>query len=538
MGNINTYLKWRGDLDLTERVFCEVDNLALALLSYVNFEGIVQDNGQKITVSEAYKQFCTTSNGSSDLDGSAIHLFRYMAESKRFGNAMLSHYRVVFDEQQATQFAAVQITLGDGSIYISFRGTDDSIIGWQEDFSLGSKVVPAQHMASAYLNELATENTGYRIGAHSKGGNLAIFAAIHCPDAISKKIVAVYNNDGPGLSRDIVSEERYLPIRDKLLWLIPGFSVIGTLFPYKNTAQVVESSGDGLLQHDAFTWQIESDCFQRREGLTDSCRFYVQIFDTWISSASLSQREAFTRDFFGALRAGGAKTIGDVRNGGIDGFGTILLSIVRSESRTKIVIGKFVASFLKNCRDVNLRESLKSKQMLSGALLLAAGILMMLFPNAALHMTGTLTGLAAIFFCGKKLLSCAVNPAIDAHQKKLRILSCLGVIILIEFLIVNRSAVLTSSRVILGILLLLFAFRSIYQIAKRKASLPDKIWTLFVAIVALLLGLVSMASRGTESGVIFTLGTFSVGYGVIAMARALYQNGKMHQRQTSQEFTD
>ena len=532
MGNINTYLKWRGDLNFAERPFCDVDNLALALLSYVNFEEIVQDSGEKIGLTTAYARFCQTENGSSDLDGAAIRLFGLMAESKRFGTAQLSHYRVAFDEQKATQFAAIQITLDDGSIYIAFRGTDDSIIGWQEDFGLGSQVVPAQRMAGAYLNEIATEDAVYRIGGHSKGGNLALFAAIHCTDAIREKIIAVYNNDGPGLSRDIIAKERYLPIRSKLIWIIPGFSIIGTLFLYDNPARIVESSAESFLQHDAFTWQIEGDCFQSREALTDSCKFYVQIFDTWISSASLAQREIFTRDLFGALRAGGAKTIGEVLGGGVDGFGTILLSIVRSESRTKIVIGKFIASFLTNCHSINFRECLKSKQLLTGALLLAAGMLTMLFPGTALHMTGTLVGLAVIFLCGKKLLACAVNSTMDAHQKKLRIVSCLGAMALVEFMIVNRSAVLTSSRVILGILLLLFAFRSIYQTAKRNAGWADKLWTIFVAVIALLLGLVSMASRGTESGVIFTLGTFSVAYGVISIARVLYQNGKAHRKQT------
>lgn len=526
MGNINTYLKWRGDLSFAERPFCEADNLALALLSYLDFDDIVPDSGEKICLAAAYEKFILLQRGSAYLNGACTQLFQLMAESNRFRAVQLSHYRVVYDEQQATQFAAIQIALGDGSVYVSFRGTDDTIIGWQEDFSIGSQVVPAQRSAADYFNEIATKNVDYRIGGHSKGGNLAIYAAIHCPEELSEKIIAVYNNDGPGLSRDIVNRERYLPIRDKLIWIIPGFSVIGTLFPYEKPTRIVESNGDGLIQHDAFTWQIEGDCFEQREELTDSCKFYVQIFDTWISSADFKQRETFTADFFGALRAGGAKTMGEVRSGGLDGFGTILLSIVRSESRTKIVIGKFVASFLKNCRSINLRESLKSKQMLSGGLLLLAGLLLMLFPHAALRLTGTLAGMAGIFFSGKKLFACALNPDMEVRQKKMRMLSWLGAICTVEFLIVNRSVVLTSSRVVLGIALLVFAFRSVYQMAKRSCSLPEQAWTILVAVAALLLGLVSLTSDGTDSAAIFTLGTFSVGYSVVSMMRTLYQNGK------------
>ena len=41
MANIMDYLDWRGDLALAVDGFCEVDNLLLAQLVYVDFEGIV-----------------------------------------------------------------------------------------------------------------------------------------------------------------------------------------------------------------------------------------------------------------------------------------------------------------------------------------------------------------------------------------------------------------------------------------------------------------------------------------------------------------
>ena len=312
------------------------------------------------------------------------------------------------------------------------------------------------------------------------------------------------------------------------MWLVPGFSIIGTLFPYEDSARMIDSAEEGLMQHDAFSWQIEGDGFVPREEPCEGCKFYVDLFDAWNSSAGVAQRETFTQEFFGALKAGGAKTMGEVKGGGLDGFGTILLSIANSESRTKIVIGKFIGSFLSNCRNIDLRETLRSKQLLAAGLMIFVGLLLMLFPGAALRATGTLAGLAGIFLSGKKLLTCALDPEMEKRQKKMRILSWLGAICVVEFLIVNRSVVLTSSRMILGLLLMAFAFRSIYLMAKRKYTLPEQAWTILVAVVALLLGLVSMTSGDDESGVMFTLGTFSVGYGVVSMARAFYQNGKAH----------
>lgn len=175
MGNINTYLKWRGDLDFTERTFCEADNLALAILSYLDLGQIVSHDQKEISIQKAYEQYQALEIPHFTGDDSYRLMFQYMASSRRFRTAELSYYRTIFDESRSTQFAAVQIRLGDGSRYISFRGTDYSITGWEEDFRMGSEVVPAQREATKYLNEIMDPKGAYRIGGHSKGGNLAIY---------------------------------------------------------------------------------------------------------------------------------------------------------------------------------------------------------------------------------------------------------------------------------------------------------------------------------------------------------------------------
>lgn len=528
MGNINTYLKWRGDLDFTERPFCEADNLALAILSYLDLEQIVSHDQKEISIQKAYELYQALEIPHFTGDDSYRLMFQYMASSRRFGTAELSYYRAIFDESRSTQFAAVQIRLGDGSRYISFRGTDNSITGWEEDFRMGSEVVPAQKEATKYLNEVMAPKGAYRVGGHSKGGNLAIYASIHCREELSASILAVYNNDGPGLSSDIIPQEQFQRIDGRLRWIIPEYSVIGTLFPYGAPTRIVGSSGDGLLQHNPFTWQIEGDAFQEKKELNKSCQFYADIFDTWINSADLEHRRAFTQDFFGALKAGGAKTMGEVLGGGIDGFGTILLSIVHSESRTKIVIGNFVKTFLAHCRAIDLRETFRSKAALHGGLLLLAGILLMLFPGAALRLTGTLAGGAVVFLLGRRILACSVSEDMDARQKKFRILSCLACIIAVEFLVVNKSMALISSHFILGVLLLLFAFRTIYRAAEKTRSIQERLLMCVAAIAATLMGLVSFTKSEQESALVFTLGTFSVAAGIVLLVRTIYRSGARH----------
>lgn len=389
-------------------------------------------------------------------------MFQYMASSRHFGTAELSYYRAIFDESHSTQFASVQIRLGDGSRYISFRGTDNSITGWEEDFRMGSEVAPAQKEATKYLNEVMDPKGTYRIGGHSKGGNLAIYASIHCREELSASILAVYNNDGPGLSSDIIPQEQLQRIDGRLRWIIPEDSVIGTLFPY------------------------------------------------------------------GALKAGGAKTMGEVLGSGIDSFGTILLSIVHSKSRTKIVIGNFVKIFLAHCRTIDLRETFRSKAALHGGILLLAGILLMLFPGAALRLTGALAGGAAAFLLGRRILACSVSEDMDARQKKFRILSCLACIIAVEFLVVNKSIALISSHFILGVLLLLFAFRTIYRAAEKTRSIPERLLMCAAAIAATLMGLVSFTKSEQESALVFTPGTFTVTAGIVLLVRTIYRSGAHH----------
>ena len=46
MANLMDYLDWRGDLTFEQAPFNEVDNLILAQLVYVEFEGIVPTPGK------------------------------------------------------------------------------------------------------------------------------------------------------------------------------------------------------------------------------------------------------------------------------------------------------------------------------------------------------------------------------------------------------------------------------------------------------------------------------------------------------------
>lgn len=348
MGNILTYLEWHGNQTFSERAFCEVDNLILSELSYWEFGGIVPsvDSQETIALKKAAELFYEKY---PEDDGTSDHpqeMLRLMAASKRYQNVRLSNFMEVQDEKSKTEFSALHIALGDGTTYVAFRGTGDYIWGWRENFSMSFRRMGAQKLAAAYLKKtMADGDMQYRVGGHSKGGNLAVYAAMMCTEEKKKQIKEIYSNDGPGICPVIVDLEKYRQIQPKLIRIVPEFSIIGSLFAHESPTKIVASSASGLGQHVGISWLVEGDAFCEKPMLSTECQFYNHVFDRWISSATIEQRRAFTRDFFNALESGGAKRISELGKSEIDKAKRILFFLMKSKKRTKIAVRKLIKSY-------------------------------------------------------------------------------------------------------------------------------------------------------------------------------------------------
>lgn len=526
MGNIISYLKWRGDIGFAEKGFCDADNLVLAALAYVDLSGIVPEKEGQITVCEAAGRYF--GYRMPDKENTCESVLYYMAQSVRFSKAVLSRYREKKDEKALTQYASLQIALEDGTNYLAFRGTDDSIVGWREDFSISYTVVPAQKEAAEFLKEaIGLEDRPCRVGGHSKGGNLAVYGAMMCPPKIQEKILCVYNNDGPGICSDMLDEEGYGGIRDKIVRIIPGFSVIGMLFAPKITPVIVKSSANGLIQHDILTWQMEGDALCILPEPEEKSRFYNQIFDQWIASADMEQREIFTRDFFDALEADGARNISEITEGGLDGFGTILLSIVESESRTKIVIGKFLKSFWENIRRIDLKESLRSKEGLRSMLIFAAGMILMLAPELALQGIGTVVSLLALGWSGKKIMDCALQDDTNHRRKKKRLLTYMAILAVAVFFATHHSVLLVSGNLIIGAGFLLFSAYLLKMVPQSGNSRIKKYGLTLTGILLFFIGCVSFATPDRAfAPKMVTMGSVFILYSLGSLLARIYRSGK------------
>ena len=240
-----------------------------------------------------------------------------MAESVRFGNCVIRNYvnEIVTEAEQ--QFSAVEIVLDDGTSYISFRGTDDTIIGWKEDFNLSTGVVPAQERAVEYMQRISDKASGMlRVGGHSKGGNLAIYGSVMCK-SVHDKILEIYSNDGPGFSKEFQESPETAEMMPKIIRIIPEYSIIGTLLEHEKQPIIVASTSRGLLQHDGFSWEVQGPGLVRRDSLNKTALRFIEILHKWIDGMDMEQKRLLIEDLFATLQASGYENLSEVQSGGL-----------------------------------------------------------------------------------------------------------------------------------------------------------------------------------------------------------------------------
>ena len=330
MGNIMDYISWRGDLSFEQSQFNEVDNLILACFSYVNLDGIPAVTKQKgIGLKKLTEEFMKLHTMKElEADKSFIRLAPFMmmemAKSVRFGKCVVRNYVNDIVTEAEQQFAAMKIVLEDGTSYVSFRGTDDTIIGWKEDFNLSTGVVPAQKRAIEYLQKISEHTDGMlRVGGHSKGGNLAIYGSVMCKSA-HEKILEIYSNDGPGFSREFQELPEMKEMMPKIIRIIPEYSIIGTLLEHEKEPVIVASSSKGLLQHDGFSWEVQGPALVRRDSLNKTALRFIEILHKWIDGMDTEQKRLLIEDLFATLQASGYENLSEVQSGGLKSLAALV----------------------------------------------------------------------------------------------------------------------------------------------------------------------------------------------------------------------
>lgn len=318
MSNILDYLEWRGDLNFRERPFNDVDNLILSELAYIDLRSILRYGEQdSMLLSEVYRKYAEMGKDQSYLVNNPTPLLEKSAGTVRFGNLIVKDYVDLQSQGNQFQFAAMTFELGDGTIYVAYRGTDNSLVGWREDLNFSfMESTPAQLCAADYLDmEAEKTDSMIRIGGHSKGGNLAMFAAAFCADENKDRILKVYSNDGPGFNELIVENESYKRILDKVDLIIPEGSLIGVLLFNKQEKQIVQSNAKGGAgQHNPYSWLVGKFGFVQAEKQSSSSVLLDRTLDEWLKRLDRDKKRRFVDIVFDTLEATGAKTFSQINS--------------------------------------------------------------------------------------------------------------------------------------------------------------------------------------------------------------------------------
>lgn len=232
-------------------------------------------------------------------------LYERMVQGKRFRNLELNYYVNVIEERWETQFSAVTFTLGDGSRYVAYRGTDETIVGWKEDFNMAFLTpVPGQAISVEYLNRVAGRFGGpLYVGGHSKGGNLAVYSAMNCNPDIQDRILKIYSMDGPGFRPEVLRECDYGKIADRVVKILPNSSLVGMMFESGMYFQVVKSKTFGLLQHDPYTWLVTGNHLVRADRLYERRQQMDNNLNQWILSLNEQQLRTFVDTLYQVITA-------------------------------------------------------------------------------------------------------------------------------------------------------------------------------------------------------------------------------------------
>lgn len=276
-----------------------VDSLILSQLAYINLQPLVPGTRriepalrlgnllQAEHFPQMFKQVRAAANN--------LRLLYGLAASPRFRDIGLNYFVSERDLDEEKQFAAVTYILGDDLAYVAFRGTDATLVGWKEDFNMAfQSPVPAQQRAVDYLQAVAAAWPGeLLVGGHSKGGNLAIYAAVMSDPAVQERIRRVYSHDGPGFNEEFFAGPGFARMRDRIDETMPQSSLIGMLLENQESYTVIKSSSLGLMQHDPFTWLVDGDHFYQLEQLNPGAQFMDRTLNEWLASMPYTEREDF-----------------------------------------------------------------------------------------------------------------------------------------------------------------------------------------------------------------------------------------------------
>lgn len=360
MSHIVSYVKRQQENTFREVPFNEVDALVLSQFVYLKLEGIIPTISEKkrsvylyeIANNLDYEKVFVDERYRKD----NIELFEAMVDSKRFRRMQMNFFSDITSVLAETQFSALTIFLEDGPTVIIYRGTDETMVGWKEDFNMCFKEpVTGQSLSALYLQLVSEMVEGdFIVSGHSKGGNFAVYASMNVKDKVQDRIEKVYSFDSPGFRPEILESVDFNKIKDRIIKYLPHSSIFGMLLQSKENYQVVECSSVGVLQHNPYNWRVEKNQFKKVDKLGRKSVFLNETYNEWLYGLTDEELQAYTEIWYNIMQEAGITTMLDFTKEPGKALNGLIDAIRETDDKTKEMV-KELAGGLKEVAKENVR---------------------------------------------------------------------------------------------------------------------------------------------------------------------------------------
>ena len=374
LDNIYTYMDWRGDLSFSQDEWNEVDSMIFAQMVYVRFENLKHVNwNEGITIASVCKELKKLYKIKGDknhftsqnsLEERSMNVILQMGQINRYKDLLLTDFTSNFNEEAQEQYASITIHIDNRRMMIAFRGTDDSLVGWKEDFNMFfMENVPAQISAMNYVNQvLGRYKKQCVLTGHSKGGNLAVYSAVKANARCKKRVIAVYNHDGPGFLDAMIHDENYQNMLSRITTIIPESSIVGRLLEHQEDYRIVRSSQSGRMQHDATSWEVRGKFFVQSPNTSKSSKLWDAAISSWLRAMPREQLQVTVDTLFSILTAADLETKTDLNKDFLKKLPIMLKAMKELDAETREYLTKTVNVFWRESNKT-IRTSKKTNEL-------------------------------------------------------------------------------------------------------------------------------------------------------------------------------
>lgn len=370
MGHIISYVKRQKENSFLELPFNEVDALILSQFIYLKLDNLIPTPSEKkpgvylyeITNRMDYDKVFEDKRYAKDNKA----LLKAMVESKRYRRMQLNYFSQITSVTVETQFAAMTCFLENGPTVIVYRGTDETLVGWKEDFNMFFKEpVTGQSLSSLYLKQVSEMiEGGFLVVGHSKGGNFAVYASMNAPDEVQQRIERVYSFDSPGFRPEILESVDFNKIKGRISKFLPRASFFGMILQSQEEYQVVDCSSVGIMQHNPYNWQVEGEKLKRIEELDKGSVFVNETFNQWLYGLNDEELHLFAEIWYHTLRQANVNTVLDFFKEPAKSLAKLAEVIKETDEDTKEQVKELALSLIKAVHEHREKKTLSIKARL------------------------------------------------------------------------------------------------------------------------------------------------------------------------------